>query len=146
MQLGSCHSSQNHMEHFLTQSGRGDAMRIAGLIVVAFCFAASVVLALAESAQSSPLCLPVLTLSSGGQRDTVVKEPKMRSRLAKLCRSPARSHGTLPTCNSGPSITCRGSCSNGAEWFSWQCCIGQDGFPPVCSLNCNKQFAGCVDQ
>ena len=120
-------------------------MRIARLAIVTFCAAASIVLALPERAQSHTVCLPGVTASVGPLRDTYVKEPKARSRAASLCRSPARS-GALPTCSSGPSITCRGTCSDGAAWFSWQCCIGPDGFPPACSLNCTKEFAGCLAQ
>jgi hypothetical protein len=121
-----------------------DAMRIAGLAIVAFLVTGSVVPAVAVKAQS--LCRPDLTASFGSPLDTFAEAPKVRGRVAARCPSPARRRGELPTCNSGPSITCRGTCSGGAEWFSWQCCIGPDGFPPVCSLNCNKEFAGCLAQ
>ena len=119
-------------------------MRTARLIMAAFLAAGSVVPALA--AQSHSICRPNLTASFGPPLDTFAEQPKVRGRAAARCPSPAQRRGQLPTCNSGPSITCRGSCSNGAEWFSWQCCIGPDGFPPVCTLNCNKEFAGCAAQ
>ena len=121
-------------------------MKIASLTIVAFCAAASSVLAVGEKAHSRSVCRPDLTASYGPLLDTFVQEPKVRSRAAALCPSPVRGRGTLPTCTSDPSVTCRGTCSGGAEWFSWQCCIGQDGWPPACSLDCNKQFAGCLAQ
>jgi hypothetical protein len=123
-----------------------DAVRIASLIIVAFCAAAPVVLGVAEKAQSLPVCRADLTATFGPQLDTFVSGPKAPSRAAQLCRSPVRSRGGLPTCSAEPYITCRGTCSNGAEWFSWQCCIPKDGFPPACSLDCKKQFAGCLAQ
>ena len=119
-------------------------MRIAKLIIAACCAAAPVVFGVVE-AQSRPVCRADLTASFGPLLDAFVSEPKV-SRAAQLCRSPARRSGRLPTCNSEPYVTCRASCSNGAEWFTWQCCIPNDGFPPVCTLNCNKEFAGCEAQ
>jgi hypothetical protein len=126
--------------------GEEDAMRITRLTIVAFCAAASVVLGVAGKAQSRPVCSPGVTASLGTQRDTLVKEPKVQSKVVGFCRSPARSRDTLPTCSSGPYVNCKGTCSDGAEWFSWQCCIGKDDFPPACSLNCDKEFAGCIAQ
>jgi hypothetical protein len=123
-----------------------DAVRIASLIIVAFCAAAPVVFGLAEKAQARPVCSADLTASFGPLLDTSVSKPKAPSRAAALCRSPARSRGGLPTCSKEPYITCRGTCSGGAEWFSWQCCIPADGFPPACSLDCKHQIAECVAQ
>jgi len=114
--------------------------------MIAFCAAALANLAAPIPAGAKSLCLPSVSAIATPLRDAPSNEPKAHSKAASLCRSPARSGGELPTCTSGPFITCRGSCSNGAEWFSWQCCIGQDGFPPACSLNCIREFAGCIQQ
>jgi hypothetical protein len=116
-------------------------MRIAGLATVVFCAAVSLLPAVAASRS---VCRPQLTASFEPPLEALANQPKVRTRAAAHCPSPARRRGQLPTC-SGPHITCRGSCSNGAEFFTWQCCFGQDGFPPTCQLNCNKEIAGCID-
>jgi hypothetical protein len=116
-------------------------MRIARLTIVAFATAVSLLPAVA-----APVCRPALFATFGPAFDTFATAPQGASNLAARCPSPGRRPGTLPVCHTGPSITCRGSCSDGAEWISWQCCIGQDGFPPACLLDCRRQLAQCLEQ
>jgi hypothetical protein len=121
-------------------------MRVATLTIVACC-AALAVFGVAHKAQSRPVCESDLTATIGPPPpDTFVTEPHARRKAARLCPSPVKSLARLPTCSSGSFVTCRGTCSGGGEWFTWQCCIGQDGFPPQCGLNCSKEFAGCFAQ
>jgi hypothetical protein len=93
-------------------------MRVAILTTMAAFLAALVVLADAEKAQSRPVCDSDLTATIGPPPpDTFVETPRVRGKAARLCRSPARRSGG-PTCHSGPFVTCRGTCSGGAEYFS----------------------------
>ena len=118
-------------------------MRVASLIM-ALC-AALIGLGVAEKAQSRPVCDSDLTATIGPAPDMSVETSPLRRKIARLCPSVAKSIRRLPTCSAG-FVTCRGSCSGGAEWFTWQCCDGADGFPPHCSLNCSKEVAGCLAQ
>jgi hypothetical protein len=117
-------------------------MRIVSLTMVAFFAAAAVIPAVAAPSA----CRPNLTAGFGPALDTFAPAPAVQGKSAARCPSPARRREGLPVCNTGPSITCRGTCSNGAEWFSWQCCIGQDGWPPACYLDCRRQIADCLAQ
>jgi hypothetical protein len=118
-----------------------DAMRIAGLTIVAFVAAVT-----ALPAVATPLCRPALFATFGPAFDTFATTPPGASKLAARCPSPGRRPGTLPVCRTGPSITCRGSCSGGAEWITWTCCIDPDGFQPACLLDCRRQLAECLAQ
>jgi hypothetical protein len=53
-----------------------DAMKIASLTIVAFCAAASSVLAVGEKAHSRSVCRPDLTANYGPLLDTFVQEPR----------------------------------------------------------------------
>ena len=120
-------------------------MRVASLMIVAFCTAGAV-LGVEEKAQSRAVCSSDLTATIGPAPDMSVETSQAGRKAARLCPSPVRSLATLPTCRSGAFVTCRGTCSGGSEWFTWQCCIGPDGFPPVCGLNCSREFVRCLAQ
>jgi hypothetical protein len=118
-------------------------MRIANLTLVALFVTASVIPAVAEKASSQSACRPRLMMSVPPGLRRYVKTP----RVVGQCQSPSRLHErSLPTCNSGPSMTCRGTCNSGrpgSTWITWQCCIDRSGFPPRCELNCISGVAGC---
>jgi hypothetical protein len=118
-------------------------MRVFSLIFVALC--AVIALLGADRAQARPLCDSELTATIGPAPDMSVGSTKAGRKAARLCPSVAKSIHKLPICSAG-FVTCRGSCSGGAEWFTWQCCDGPDGFPPHCSLNCSKETASCLAQ
>ena len=119
-------------------------MRVANLMIVAFC-AAAAMFGVAQRAESRPVCGSDLTATVGPAPDAFAPTSKSARKAARLCPSVAKSIRRLPTCSAG-FVTCRGTCSGGAEWFTWQCCDGPDGFPPQCGLNCSKEFAGCFAQ
>ena len=50
------------------------------------------------------------------------------------------------TCNSGPSITCRKTCSGGAAWITWECCIDPSGYLPACYIDCDREVIECLPQ
>jgi hypothetical protein len=114
-------------------------MRIASLTLVALFVTAPVMPAVAEKASSQFACRPRLIASVPPGLRRYVKTP----RVVGQCQSPSRlRERSLPTCNSGPSMTCRGTC-NSETWITWQCCIDRSGYPPRCELNCISEVAGC---
>jgi hypothetical protein len=122
-------------------------MRIASLPLIAICVTASALPAVAAKASSHSVCRPTLTATVAPQLRKSVKAAQIPRQVVGQCRSVAmHAGGPLPTCRSGPSITCRGSCSGGAQTITWQCCIDPAGFTPGCLLDCNREVARCLDQ
>jgi hypothetical protein len=119
-------------------------MRVANLLIVAFC-AVVAMLGVAQRAEARPVCGTDLTATIGPSPDMSIGSSAAGRRAARLCPSVAKSVRRLPICSAG-FVTCRGTCSGGAEWFTWQCCDSPDGFPPQCGINCSKEFAGCFAQ
>lgn len=131
-------------------------MRIASLAMVVVFVTASALPAVAKRVVSQSACRPRVTVSVPRELRPYVKNPKALAHVAGQCQSAAprtgflttAAHhpGFLPTCTSGPHITCRGSCSAGPPTITWTCCFDPGGFAPACSLDCNHETAACIDQ